>query len=563
MGFNLINQQKDIAKRVSEIIGIELPFEWVEVANSKSGAHLALPCFRLSAQLGKSPADVSLQIAKDFSADSIEHTEAVGPYLNFWFSAQTLSEWVNSNETLHGHSTNQQIAIVEFLSPNLAKPLSIGHLRNALQGRALTRAYKHAGFEVITDNHIGDWGTVFGMWVVGFERFSSEQQLSEGGVKELGRMYIEVRKAIKEESQNGGSELEDLVQSWLQKLENNDEKALEYHNKFSEISLQAVERQMAELGIHFDYNLGESFYIKMGKAMVEELLAAGQAIQNDDGSVVVPLEEQNIDTPMLIEKANGAALYATSDIATIKYREEKWNPHLVVYVVGSEQQFHFKQLFAANEKCRWSDAELVHHWYGLIEEVDENGKRSKMSSRTNAVFMADLIQLAVEKARDMAPAELSDEDVKKIALGALTFREFSASHTGNTVFDWESMFSLSGFSGPYVQYAAVRISSIMEKAGATSVEYISEYDWSQHKDVLWQITQFETVVEEATQMREFHKVAEFAYELARSWNRFYESTPVLNSEGREREARLWLAQTIYAYLERALYLLGIDIPSKM
>jgi arginyl-tRNA synthetase len=166
---------------------------------------------------------------------------------------------------------------------------------------------------------------------------------------------------------------------------------------------------MASLGVVFDYNLGESFYISKGKQMVEALVDQGKALRQDDGSVIINLKD--IETPLLIEKSNGAALYATSDIATIEYREEKWDPEKVIYVVGSEQAFYFRQLFAANESTGWSNAELIHHEYGLIEELDESGKRQKMSSRKNAVYLSDLLQRAQEKARAIAPDDLTEEDI--------------------------------------------------------------------------------------------------------------------------------------------------------
>jgi len=563
--FSISSAKQQIADAATNILGVQVSSDWVEIANPKAGAHLALPCFRFAKDLGKSPADIAKDVAETLEVQDVAKIEAAGPYVNFWIDTSKLQSGVSDSAPtlLSDRALNGKTAIIEYLSPNLAKPLSIGHFRNALQGRAIALMYRNAGYKVITDNHVGDWGTVFGMWVVGFDKFSNDTELAKGGVKELGRVYVEMRKALRSEEGQDETPLADLVQEWLIKLEDNDEQALQYHKKFSEVSLADVKARMAELDVIFDYNLGESFFVGRGKEMIGELLESGDAIKNDDGSVIITLEEQGQDTPMLIQKSNGAALYHTSDIAAIEYREKTWNPDVVVYVVGMEQQFHFKQLFAANQKIGWSDAELIHHWYGLIEEVDEAGRRQKMSSRKNAVFMSDLLELAEEKARAIAPDEVSDADVKIIAHGALTFREFSASHTGNTVFDWESMFSLSGFSGPYVQYAAVRIESILSKVELSPDEASKDYDWSEHSDLLWLLSRYELVIGEATAEREYHKVAEFAYELARGWNRFYENYQVLGAEGDDKLARLWLASTIGRYLERSLYLLGIKIPSQM
>ncbi len=560
---DLIKQK--IATEVSDLLGVSVDEAWVEHSNPKAGSHLALPCFRFANQAGASPVEVASRVAQTLSIDDIDRIEAQGPYLNFWLSANALAEGVReAKETaLKNAPENNKIAIVDFLSPNLAKPLSIGHFRNALQGRAIVRMYLNAGYEVITDDHIGDWGTVFGMWVVGFEKFSSDEKLATGGVEELGRMYIKVREALGGEEDKEDKPLTDEIQSWLIKLENKDPVAWEYHQRFSQISIDSIKEQMAELGIEFDYHYGESFYVERGKEMVQEMLASGAATQNEDGSIIVDLAEQGVDTPMLVQKSNGAALYHTSDIATIDFREKTWNPDTVLYVVGMEQQFHFKQLFAANQKVGWSDAELVHHWYGLIEELGEDGKRRKMSSRKSAIYMKDLLALAVDKARAIAKDDMSEDDLKKIAYGALTFQEFSGSHKGNTLFDWEAMFSLSGFSGPYVQYAAVRINSVLNKTEEQVSAPPSGYNWSPYGDLLWQLNKYEGVIDDAMAEREFHKLAEYAYELAKAWNKFYDDNPILQADGDDRVARLWLAQTIGAYLERSLYLIGISVPSKM
>jgi arginyl-tRNA synthetase len=555
--------QQQIATHYAQRMGLAIEPQFLELANPRFGAHLALPCFRFAAELGKNPQEIAIEFAAGDIPGVCDRVEATGGYINFWIRSQALLEMVADTRLVDNAASNKKV-IVEFLSPNLAKPLSIGHLRNALQGRFLANLYRAQGFEVITDNHIGDWGTVFGMWVVGYQRFSSDELLSKDGVKELGRIYVAVRQALKDSNDDEKQDLENEIQSWLLRLEQSDPEALAYHSKFSQISLDDVNAQMKRLDVVFDYNLGESFYVARGKEMVHELLESGIARRNDDGSVIIPLDDKGIDTPMLIEKSNGAALYATSDIATVEYREKTWQPEEVVYVVGAEQQHHFKQLFAANERAGWSDARLIHHWYGLVEEVDESGNRQKMSSREKAVFMSDLLDHAEAKARAIAPDTLSDQDVSRIAYGAVTFREFSSSHTGNVVFDWDAMFSLSGFSGPYVQYAAVRMAAVISKSDETKATIpLADYDYTPHVELLWTMAQFELAQREAYEMREGHRLAAYAYELARAWNRFYETTPILSDNLKERSARLWLAAACKDRLVRTLDLLGIAVPAHM
>lgn len=555
----------DLSLQLSKLLGVNIGSLQVEKSNPKAGSHLALPCFRFSKELKLSPPEIAKKIVDEFSCTYIANISSDGPYVNFWVDDETLVSIISNNveNNLTNAKPNGKTAIVEFLSPNLAKPLSIGHLRNALQGNAISLSYKNQGYNTITDSHIGDWGTVFGMWVVGFEKFSSEQQLQEGGVKELGRVYVEVRKALKQEKEESKTRLSEDIQTWLKKLESGDKKAKEYHKKFTDISLSNVDQKMHELGISIDYSLGESFYIRRGKELVQELLNNDQAIKNNDGSVVIPLEDKGFDTPFLVEKANGAALYATSDIATIEYRESEWNPDEVVYVVGAEQKYYFAQLFAVNETLKLSDAKLIHHWYGLVEEVAPDGSRRKMSSRENAVFLSDAIDMAVKKAAEIAPEGLDEDDIKDIAVGAITFREFTASHTGNTLFDWQSMFKLSGFSGPYVQYAATRMQSILSKSGNTTTKAPESYDWGDVSNILWLLSNYTDTINGAHDSLEFHKVAEYTYELAKEWNRFYEKVNILESTGSDLNARLWLVEVLYLHLKRSLYLLGIKLPKKM
>ncbi len=558
---------KKLSQQVSLVLGQDVSVDTFEIANPKVGAHLALPCFSFAKQLKRSPADIAADVAQKIPEDSLlQRCGASGPYVNFWLNPDYMVKIVQSvsDTVLKDKSNNGQTVVVEYLSQNLAKPLSIGHLRNLMQGKVIALNYQNQGYKVITDNHVGDWGTVFGMWVVGFKTFSSEEQLRQDGVEELGRVYVQMRQALKAEQDQGSSQLADLVQEWLLKLEDNDQEALEYHKKFSQISLEAGAKQVAELGVVFDHNYGESFFVQRGKQMIGELLESGIARQNDDGSVIVPLDRQGMDTPMLIQKSNGAALYHTSDIATIEWRVQEWNPDIVVYVVGAEQQFHFKQLFAANNIAKWSSAELVHHWYGLIEELDESGKRRKMSSRSNAVYMKDLLDLALQRAQAIAPKGLSVQDIKKIAYGAIFFREFSSNHQGNVLFDWDEMFSLSGYSGPYVQYAAVRIKSILSEApvGDKHSEVIADHQSEEAAALLWTMLRFQSVVDQAASSREFHPLAGYAYELAKNWNRYYEKHQVIGA-GAHQTARLELAKLVLNYLERTLKLIGVEVPSKM
>jgi arginyl-tRNA synthetase len=416
------------------------------------------------------------------------------------------------------------------------------------------------GWKVITDNHLGDYGAPFGIWVVGFLKFSSDEALAKDGVYELGRVYIATKAALKEEKEQSSHELADQVQDWLIRLENGDEEAARYSQRFNEISLKHIHDIMNRLKISTDYELGEAFFAPKGKEAVQELLAKNVAIQNDDGSVIVPLD--GFDVPLLVQKSNGAALYATTDLATLMYREETWHPDRVIYAVGAEQQFYFSQLFALAKKLG-IHTELIHLWFGTIDQLDDEGKREKMSSRKGVVLMEELLNIAEEKAREVVEGrDVRDEDVKKIALGAIKFTDFIADRRTNILFDWDSIFALTGFSGPYVQYAAVRVNKILHDNEGEQPE-IGNYDYEAEKAVLAKLLEYPSVVRLAARDLEPHKVANYIYELARELNRYYETTRVGDAEPNERAARLEVLARVSHVFTHGLNLLGIEIPESM
>ncbi|MEM6997549.1 MAG: arginine--tRNA ligase [Patescibacteria group bacterium] len=540
--------------------------ELVASGDETLGSDLAMPCFRLAAEYKQSPNEIAVDIAQKISHEGIERAEAINGYVNIWLKPsyifKTIVTEYPTGDRLAATDEDKGTVVVEYVSQNLAKPLSIGHLRNALQGRAIAKIYEFAGWNVITDSHIGDWGTAFGMWAVGFKRFSSEQALQEGGNEELGRAYVAVRNALKQEAEAGETTLKDEVQDWLIRLESGDSEALDMHSRFSEISLNDGRRILGRLDISHDYELGEAFFYKPTRAILERIINDGTAVEESDGSIVVPLDSEGIDVPALIQKSNGAVLYLSSDIATLEYRQKEWAPDKVIYVVGAEQQFHFKQLFALNSILGSTDAELVHHWYGLVEEQDENGKRKKMSSRTGAVSLEDALNMAVEEASKNAKPEMTADDIEKVAIGALVFREFIQGAKNNVLFDWNDMFSMQGMSGPYIQYSAVRMNSVLEKAGGAP-DYSHTYDWIAEKQLLRRLASFEAVCSAAVEEREGCKLAHYLYDLSKDLNRYYEQTHILDDDAAVQASRLWVIAYIRDHMVKVLDLLGIKVPSSM
>jgi arginyl-tRNA synthetase len=523
---------------------------------------------QLAKPLGKNPREIAETLAEKLreSSDFSEVTVAGPGFLNVRVSAKSLADTLASSwSDTYGENQDGdgKTVVVEYPSQNMAKPYSIGHLRPGNQGWAVKRLMEATGWNVITDNHLGDYGAPFGIWVVGFLAFSSEEALARDGVYELGRVYIQTKKALKEEKERGESTLADQVQDWLIKLEAGDETAMNYSRRFNEISLTHIHEIMNRLKISTDHELGEAYFAPKGKDAVQKLLETGVAVQNDDGSVIVPLDEFGFDVPLLVQKSNGAALYATTDLATMLYREETWHPDRVIYAVGSEQQFYFSQLFAMAKKLG-IQTELVHLWFGLIDQINDDGTREKMSSRKGVVLMEELLNTAEDKAREIvAGRDVSDEDIKKIALGAVKFSDFAADRRTNILFDWNNIFALTGFSGPYIQYASVRVNKILLDTNINTDVDSSSYDYEAEKAVIAKLLEYPQVIRLAARDLEPHKIATYLYELAKELNRYYETTRIAESEPVEKTARIQLLQKVSHIFAHGLNVLGIEVPEKM
>ncbi len=565
---------KDLKAKLVDILGDHYDFD-INEAHPKTGAHLAVPLFGVAKRVGQNPKELANKLSQELGLEWVEKAASAGGFLNIWLNPRTLAVSLNHDLTINktyggSEEGNDELVFVDYVGLNMAKPFSVGHLRPTLQGQSLINLYRMLGYAVVGDTHLGDSGTPFGIWVVGFKLLSSEEALKEGGAYELGRVYTETKKLLKSEEESGNTKLKEEVSTWLKKLEAEDPEALDYQKKFNQITQEHMFEILEELGVRPDENLGESFFLKRSKQLTQELVDKDIAIRQDDGSVIVTLKEFGIDTPILLEKSDGTALYATTDLATIEHRLNNYDktPEKIIYSVDLQQRFHFQQVFALTKKLGWAkDTELFHAWFGQIQETNEDGKRQKMSSRQGAMYIRDLIDRAMEFAtKTVEGRDIGFEDIHKIAVGAIKFNDFAQDRKTNILFDWDRMFSLQGFSGPFVQYAGVRIKSILEKLQedvAMAQELSSDYNFIKEDRLLLTLAQYPGVVKKAADKYEPHHLATYAFDLAKELNRYYEEVNIINSEDKEKEARVWLLKLIYKTLESSLGILGIQIPSKM
>lgn len=566
----IIKSMKDtISQVIRDLFDIDMSVVLTR-PEEQFGDYTTNVAMQLARPLKKSPREVAEKIAVELrSISDFSAVEIAGPgFINIRVPAKSLANQLNSewSETYgSNHDGVGKTVVVEYPSQNMAKPYSIGHLRSGNQGWAAKRLMEVTGWHVITDNHLGDYGAPFGIWVVGFLKFSSDEKLEKGGVYELGRVYIEARKALKEEKERGEEVLANQVQDWLLRLERADPEAIAYSKRFNEASLAHIHEVMGRLKIFTDYELGEAYFAPQGKSAVSKLIEDGIAVQNDDGSVIVPLDEFGFNVPLLVQKSNGAALYATTDLATILYREEMWHPDRVIYAVGVEQKFYFSQLFALCKKLD-IQTEMIHLWFGSIDQVNEDGTREKMSSRKGVVLMEELLDTAEDKAKEIVKGrDVAYDDTIKVALGAIKFSDFTADRRTSILFDWKSIFALTGFSGPYVQYAAVRVNKIIADHQNMKDVDITLYDYETERQVLAKLLEYPDVIRLAARDLEPHKIAAYIYELAREMNRYYERTPItlVGVSDVEKAARLTLLRKTSHVFEHGLSILGIEIPNKM
>ena len=560
--------EQKISQIVRELFDVEVQVKLTR-PEPDFGDYATNVALQIAKPLGKNPRDVAEMIAKVLS-ETGEYTDIIvaGPgFINLRVKARSLITTLNEKWS-DTYGQNQDGAgktvVVEYPSPNMAKPYSVGHLRPGNQGWAAKQLMEATGWKVITDNHLGDYGAPLGIWITGFLKFSSEDALEKDGVYELGRVYIETKKALKDEKEQGGDALANEVQDWLLKFESGDEQAKNYSERFNTISLEHIHNVMNRLKISTEYELGEAFFAPRGKDAVQKLLETGVAVQNEDGSIIVPLDDFGYDVPLLVQKSNGAALYATSDLATILYRESEWHPDKVIYAVGAEQQFYFAQLFAMAKKLGIT-TDLNHLWFGTIDQIGEDGTREKMSSRKGVVLMEELLDQAEARAREVvADRDVSEDDIKKIALGAIKFSDFISDRRTNILFDWNNIFALSGFSGPYIQYAAVRVNKILGENGS-GAENVEGYDYEAEKAIIAKLLEYPAVVSLSARDLEPHRIAAYLYELARDLNRYYEVTPVATGDvtDEQKMARLGILSKVSQVFTAGLDLLGIEIPSRM
>lgn len=563
-----MNHNRLIAKEIAAIVPAleqETILNLLEKPKKSSMGDLAFPTFSLAKTMRKAPQIIASELVGQINNSYFEKVEAVGPYINFFLnkseiSAQVLKEVIKKREDYAQAAIGQgRNIVIDLSSPNIAKPFSIGHLRSTVIGDALSNIFQKLGYETVKINHLGDWGKQFGMLIVAYKKWGSEEAVRAHPIDELLKLYVRINAETKNHP-----ELDEEAREWFRKLENNDEEALALWQWFRDESLMEFNRLYAELGIDFDSYNGEAFYNDKMEEVVQ-LLAEKGLLEESKGAQVVKLEKYGIEHPALIKKSDGATLYITRDLAAAIYRKRTYDFAKAIYVVGQEQTAHFKQLKAvlAEMGYAWSK-DIKHVSFGL---VTKNGQ--KLSTRKgNVILLEPTIAEAVK--RSLAQIDTKNPDLVNkeavahaVGVGAIKFYDLKTDRTNGYDFDLEAMVSFEGETGPYVQYAHARIQSILRKAdfqpqAAENYQLSDTESW----EIIKLIQDFPNTIVRAADNFEPSLIARFAIHLAQSFNKYYAHTRILDNSP-ERDSRLALSYATATVLKEALALLGVEAPNEM
>lgn len=541
--------------------------ELVEIPPSYDMGDYAFPTFKLAKEFRKAPNMIAEELADKFSqSDLFASIEAKGPYVNFFINREMLAksviEDVMEQKERYGSSDlggNRKV-LVEFSSPNIAKPFHIGHIRTTVIGNSLAKIYDFLGFDVEKINHLGDYGTQFGMLISAYKKWGDRETIEKNPIKELLALYIKFNdEADKDET------LRDEARFWFKELENKNPEAIELWQWIREISLKEFNRVYDLLNISFDSFTGESFYSDKMPAALEEMKQKG-IVEESEGALIVDLEEYDMP-PALIMKKDGSTLYTTRDVAAALYRKEHYDFYKNIYVVGSQQNLHFKAWIKIVELMGYDWAkDCIHVPFGMVSL--EEGTLSTRKGRV--VFLEDVLNKAIESTRKIIEERnpgLEDKEnvAKQIGIGAILFQELFNQRIKDYTFNWEKTLSFEGETGPYVQYTHARANSLLERGGFKETNEISfsELSGEDEINIIRMIYDFPNIVINSMEKNEPFFITRQIVEIAKAFNTFYNSKQIIVEDDKIKNARLSLVYATRTVIKVGLSLLGIEAPNKM
>lgn len=565
-----MNYKNEIAKIINakmDNLEIDVIENLLEVPPNKELGDYAFPCFVLAKQLKKAPVAIAQDLAGTLEkTDMLQDIVPTGPYVNFkldrtLYSKNTIETVLQEKERYGSNEVGKgKTAVVEFSSTNIAKPFHIGHIRSTVIGNVIRNLYHFSGYKTVAINYLGDYGTQFGMIIAAYKLWGDDKAIEEAPIKELLNLYVRYnREAETDEA------MMNTARDWFYRLEQKDEEATRLWSWFKTISLGEFERVYRLLGIDFDSYLGEMYNSQFIPEVLEELEEKNLLVPSE-GAKIIDLADEKLPI-MLVVKSNGSSTYMTRDIATAINRKKVYDFDKNIYVVGSQQNLHFQQLRAALKKMGyswWNDC--IHIPFGMISLKDET-----LSTRKGKiVFLEDVLNKAIEKTmgiiEDRNP-DLENKDLvaKQVGIGAVIFQELFNNRIKDYVFDWDEVLNFEGETGPYVQYTLARSNSILSKGMDLDRKEIDYTKITSEEEylLLSSIGDFPKRVLDALDKNEPSFITRQLVEIAKNFNKFYNTCPILNSDEETKKARLSIVQVTNQTLKNGLRLLGIEAPERM
>ncbi len=540
----------------------------IEIPPSPNLGDYAFPCFTLAKLYKKSPVQISKELEEKIQPSrAITKVQATGPYLNFYINKSMLAKHtlntILKQKKSYGSNNKgkNKTLVVDFSSPNIAKPFTIGHLRSTVIGNALIQIHKFSGYKTYGINHLGDWGTQFGKLIYAYKQWGNVKKLRKDPIKHLLQLYVKFHKKAELDP-----ELEEKGKKWFVKLEKGDKTAKNLWKKFTDLSLKEFKQIYNEMGIKFNSFIGESFYENKMPQMLKLITKKGIA-EESDGALIVPLEDKNLP-PCILLKSDGATIYATRDLTAAKYRYDKYKFHKMLYVTDFRQKLHFEQVFAVLAKLgfNWSSS-CQHIGFGLIKMPEG----LIMSTRKgDVIFMQDVFTKSIKLVKKIIKEKNPDLDnkdkiAKEVGIGAIIFWDLSNDWVHDLMFDWDKILNFEGETAPYVQYSHARASAILRKAGKLTKKIkFAKIVHEKELKLITLLSEFPLCVEESLDKMKPSVIARYLLDLAHAFNDFYACCPCLNEKDKElRNARLILVKATKQVLANGLRLLGIKAPEEM
>ena len=538
---------------------------FVPTANENFGDFQCNAAMSLAKTLKMSPRDIAQKFSSEVVLpDYVEKVEVAGPgFINVYLKNSALSYHLKklANDAYLGIDQigKNKTVIIDYSSPNVAKPMHIGHIRSTVIGNALDRIYRQLGYNVISDNHLGDWGTQFGLMLIGYDEFVDNNLLKIDPIEELERIYVLSYNKSKEEP-----EWRDKAKKALVSLQQGNEKYLSLWKRFIDLSTAEFNSIYKRLDVSFDLSRGESYYNKDLPDIIKKLKDNSLA-QLSDGALVVDLEDDGMPV-CIVEKSDGGYNYATTDLATVQSRQNEFNPHKIIYVTDERQQLHFRQFFCISNKLNMN-ANLVHVWFGLMRLPE-----ATFSTREgNVIKLAALLDEAENRALDIVkknnPNRTEKEQIdlaKVIGIGAVKYMDLSQNPQSLVTFTWDKALNMEGNSAPYLQYAYARISSVVdkyiEKYGEKQLQQFNNIELNEpiERKIALKISKFDSAVRSAALYYKPNILADYLYELSQLYSNFYQNVPFIKAEEGIRESRINLCRLTANIIKKGLSLLGIE-----